>query len=352
MRNHSKLRLIASLILISSFVLPAAQADSTVTYLGGRFFALTITDDAGNEFTVTGSPDLIQNRMESIQSEFLALTAQITLGDSCRTQVCFKQEVNATTGETQLIALTEAEILARELEVAKRATRLQAILDSAGANYMTKAESIYAIPISAGGISQTIQGTPAQIASEVQRLRNDAELLKANTSVDPCAVETCYKTIVDLHWGLAPATTTTIPLTQEDLAQRAIDRNQAATRAEAVAAAAESGTAAPVYSFNFQTPNSSFGTSGTRDQLAATVAQLQERAAQAAANASNLANNPIVERNVIVDLHWGLAPATTTIEERTITGEERDARIAAANSEAASAQALADAASQALASIE
>jgi hypothetical protein len=94
--------------------------------------------------------------------------------------------------------------------------------------------------------------------------------------------------------------------------------------------------------------NTSFGTSGTREQLGATVAQLAERAASAAANASNLANNPIVERHVIVDLHWGLSPATTTVIEKEIAGAERDSRIASANTEAANAAALAQAAPQAL----
>jgi hypothetical protein len=219
---------------------------------------------------------------------------------------------------------------------------------------LAKATAIYAIPLSVSGSTQTIQGTPQQIAEQVQRLRGEAETLKTSVTVDPCSIETCYKTIVDLKWGLAPATTTTIPLTAEDLAQRAIDRNQAATRAEAIATAAEAGLAngpAPVYSLDVSANNSSFGTSGTREQLAATVAQLAERAASAAANASNLANNPIVERHVIVDLHWGLAPATTTVIEKEITGIERDSRIASANAEASNAAALAQAAQQALEAI-
>ena len=78
---------------------------------------------------------------------------------------------------------------------------------------------------------------------------------------------------------------------------------------------------------------------------------MQEQAAQAAANANNLANNPIVERNVIVDLHWGLEPATTTVEEKTLTGAERDNRIAQANDQATRAAELANAAAQQLAQI-
>ena len=201
-------------------------------------------------------------------------------------------------------------------------------------------------------MSRTIQGNLNQISEEVARLRFEAEALKSGQ--DPCLIETCYKTIVDLHWGLAPATTSTIPLTEEDLAQRAIDRNRQITQAEALASAAEEGLASgasPVYQFSVSLPNQSFGTSGTRQQLEATVRDLQERAAQALANASDLASNPIVERSVVVDLHWGLAPATTTITEREITGAERDQRIADANRQAENAQSLADAAAAALAEI-
>jgi hypothetical protein len=46
-----------------------------------------------------------------------------------------------------------------------------------------------------------------------------------------------------------------------------------------------------------------------------------------------------------------LAPATTTVIEKEITGAERESRIASANTEAANAAALAQAAQQALEAI-
>jgi hypothetical protein len=269
-------------------------------------FQLVLTDDSGSKISYSGTYEQIQTQISQLLEQAIALASQVQLGDSCRITACYKKIVNASTGEETILPLSEAEIVNRELEVAKTATRYQALIESAGSNYLAKATAIFAIPVSVSGSTQTIQGTPQQIAEQVQRLRSEADALKANSSIDPCTVETCYKTIVDLHWGLSPATTTTIPLSAEDLAQRAIDRNQVATRAEAIASAAESGLAsgpAPVYRMDVASNNTFFGTSGTREQLAATVAQLAERAASAAANASNLANNPIVERHVIVDLH-------------------------------------------------
>jgi hypothetical protein len=348
-----KRRILGTLALVSLFTsftaLTVANAETEIRYAGSNTYYLVITDDAGNELAIAGTQDQLKTRVEQLQQEALQLAAQVQLGDGCRTTICYKLEVNATTGEEKMIPLTEEEILAREIEVAQRAIRVQSFVSAAGSDYASRAEAIYAIPISAGGSTQTIQGTQSQIAEQIQKLRAEADSYR--NSVDPCAIETCYKTIVDLHWGLAPATTTTIPLTAEDLAQRAIDRQNQATRAEAVANAAESGAASPVHTLSVSTPNSSFGTSGTRDQLAATVAQLREQANQAAANASNLANNPIVERHLIVDLHWGLAPATETIIEKTLTGAERDQRISDANNQAAQAEALAAAAEQALSEI-
>lgn len=328
-----------------------AYAESELRYSGFNMFQLVLTDDSGNKVTYSGTYDQIQTQVTALQERAIQLASQSQLGDNCRITSCFKKEVNATTGEERLTQLSEEEIINRELFVAKEAIRYKALMESVGDNFRARATAIYAIPLNVSGGTQTIQGTPQQITEQVQKLRIEADRLKASVAVDPCSIETCYKTIVDLHWGLAPATTTTIALTSEDLAQRAIDRNREAVRAESIATAAESGLAngpAPVYSIDVSSRNSSFGTSGTREQLAATVAQLVERAASAAANANNLANNPIVERHVIVDLHWGLAPATTTVIEKEITGAERESRIASANSEAANAAALAQAAQQAL----
>jgi hypothetical protein len=283
-----------------------ANAESVLRYSGFNMFHLVLTDDSGSQISYSGTYEQIQTQISQLQEQAIALASQVQLGDSCRITACYKKIVNASTGEESILPLSEAEIVNRELEVARTASRYQALIESAVSNYLAKATEIYAIPLSVAGSTQTIQGTPQQIAEQVQRLRGEVDALKANSSIDPCTVETCYKTIVDLHWGLSPATTTTIPLSAEDLAQRAIDRNQVATRAEAIASAAESGLAsgpAPVYRMDVASNNTFFGTSGTREQLAATVAQLAERAASAAANASNLANNPIVERHVIVDLH-------------------------------------------------
>lgn len=317
-----------------------------------KVYELVLQDNDGNPFRIFGTQDQIKAQVEKLQAEAISLSVTVALGDNCRIQACYKQVVDVSKGTTELILLSEAEIVQRESEVANRAIRIQSLVESAGSDYQVRADAIFAIPINAGGSSRTIQGSISQITAEVARLRAEADSLKVGE--DPCAIETCYKTIVDLHWGLAPATTTTIPLTAEDLAQRAIDRNRQAAQAEALAQAAESGLnegASQVYQVSVTTPNQSYGTSGTRSQLAEQVRQLQEQANAARNNAENLASNPIVERHLIVDLHWGLAPATETIIEREITGAERDARIADANAQAANAQALADAAAAALADI-
>ena len=350
MRRKLQLPRLTLLIALLT-ALPSAPAFAVTdpTASDRALYMLALLDDAGNEILVTGTREEIDSQIVKFQEEAISLAAAVSLGDDCRVKACFKTVVDLSTGITQTLALTEDEILQREVDTAQRALRAQALVNSAGNNYRVRSEAIYAIPISAAGISQTIQGTPAQIADQILQLRAQADSLK--NGIDPCSIETCYKTIVDLHWGLAPATTTTIPLTAEDLAQRAVDRQNASNRAEAIAVAAESGTAAPVHTLSVSTPNSGFGTSGTRDQLAATVAQLREQANQAAANASNLANNPIVERHLIVDLHWGLAPATETVIEKTLTGAERDQRITDANNQAAAAEALAAAAEQALSQI-
>lgn len=341
---------VTAVAVLTFFAPSSAVADP----YGGYYLlqTLNLVDETGNSYSITGTSDQISAKMTEIQNDALRLAAQVALGDNCRIQSCYKTVVNVATGVTETIALTEAEILQRELETARQATRAQALLDSAGGNYQVKATTVYAIPIVTANSSQTIQGTPAQIADQVKDLRARADALK--NEADPCATTVCYKTIVDLNWGIGPSTTSTIPLTAEDLAQRATDRANQAAQAEAVAKAAENGLVngpSPVYSLSVNLPNQGFGTSGTREQLAAVVAQLREQAANAAVNANNLANNPIVERNVIVDLHWGLAPATTTIEEKTLTGTERDNRIAQANDQATRAQELADAAAAQLAQI-
>jgi hypothetical protein len=340
------------LLAIALFPVHSAHADTPTPTSDSKIYRITLEDDQGNEVKLVGTITKIKRKIARLQQKATTLAAAVTLGDNCRVEACFKQVVDVSKGTTELVPLNEAEILQRELDTAREAARVQALVDSAGENFQVRADAVLAIPIKVAGSSMTIQGSLEEIASQVSRLRAEADSLK--DQVDPCSIQICYKTIVDLHWGLAPATTTTIPLTPEDLAQRATDRNRQAAQAEAVAVAAEAGMAAgasPVYQVSVSSSNRSFGTSGTRDQLVEQVRQLQAQAEQAATNASNLANNPIVERHLIVDLHWGLRPPTETIVEREITGAERDARVAAANSEAANAQALADAAAAALAEI-
>jgi hypothetical protein len=151
--------------------------------------------------------------------------------------------------------------------------------------------------------------------------------------------------LVDLHWGNSPATTTVLPLSAEDLAQRARDRSAAATQARAIADAAASSVAEPILSLSVNTPNQGFGTSGTRSQLEATVRDLEQRAADAAAHAQD----PCAAggcTKVIVDLHWGLQPPTTTILPLDAADIAQRATDAAAN--AARAAELASAARAAL----
>lgn len=313
---------------------------------------LRLIDNEGNEFTLSGTHGKIQEEINKLQEESIALAATLTLGDNCRISICYKTVVDVSTGQSSIVPFTEEEIQFREASISKRAIQVNSFLQSIGEDFLIKTEPVFAIPINAGGFSTTIQGTLQDISRQVDELKARAENLR--NSIDTCMIETCYKTIVDLHWGMAPATTTTIPLTEEDLAQRALDRSRQIEQADALASAAATRLnegASPVYSLSVSTTNRGFGTTGTREQLIQVVNELQARAAQARQNAEQLASGPIIERGVVVDLHWGLSPATTTEYEREITGAERDQRIADANRRAQEDLELASAAEKALSEI-
>lgn len=341
-----------AVMCLASFCLSPVHAAPAPDYESLRVLELNLTDNDGNAFVIRGTYDEIAKKISDLQAEAISLAATISLGDNCRVNTCYKTVVNVSTGETQVLPFTEDEILAREESIVKRAGQVISYLEAIGNDFRVKTEPIFAIPINAGGISTTIQGNIEDINRQVMELRARADELR--NSVDLCAVQTCYKTIVDLNWGMGPSTTTTIPLTQEDLAQRAIDRARQIEQADAVASAAASRLsegASAVYSISISTTNRGFGTSGTREQLAQVVSDLQARALQARQSADQLASGPIIERGIVVDLHWGLAPATTTEYEREITGAERDQRIADANRQAQEELELATAAEKALSEI-
>lgn len=312
------------------------------TYGGEGTFALQVQTDDGQELSLFGTIKGIADTVTKLQVEALELQARVEIGDNCRVTTCYKSVVDATTGEQQTLALTEDEIKARESFAQNRLLQVSKVLTAVGDNYTSKLEPVLAIPINAGGSSFTIQGTVAQISKQIQDLKNRVNELQ--DQADPCALTTCYKTIVDIAAG----TVETIPLSAADLAQRAVDRVNELQRAIAVAQAAEnnSGNASQVYQLSVETANQGFGTSGTRAQLEQVVRDLQERAAQAAANAA--AVDPCAAGGCSA-VEVNATTGVTTIRE--LTASELAMRETMRAQEAARTAELAAAAAAALANI-
>lgn len=309
-----KLRLLTSFVLVGALAIfsgSGATAAGTKTWMkAGKTYTISVTASDGSVYKITGTKKKIEIALARLEKKAAALAAAAATADSCRTNLCVNKIVNATTGEVTEVAFTEAEIAAREAATLANATRQIELASAARAKFSSVgATDVLGIPISVNGSSMTLTGTADELTSRVAELQRAAVEAEAAMETDPCAAGGCTKTIVDLHWGNAPATTTVLPLSAEDLAQRARDRAAAATQARAVADAAAGAVAEPILSLSINTPNQGFGTSGTRSQLEATVRDLEQRAAEAAANANNGCNSCF---DRIVDLHWGLAPQTVT----------------------------------------
>jgi hypothetical protein len=273
-----------TLFSLTFFSCSTAFADNELrpTYGGEATFALEVESDDGSQLALFGTINAIKESVTRLQVEALELQARLEISDNCRVATCFKTVVDVTTGVQQTLALTEEEIKEREFFSQSRLLQISKVLTAVGDDYTSKLEPVLAIPINAGGSSFTIQGTVAQISKQIQDLKN--RVTELQDQADPCSLTTCYKTIVDIAAG----TVETIPLSLNDLAQRATDRVNELQRAIAVAEAAENnaGSASPVYQLSVETQNQGFGTSGTRAQLEQVVRDLQERAAQAAASAA------------------------------------------------------------------
>ena len=329
---------------LSFFGTSTAYADDQFrpTYGGEGTFALQVQSDDGQAISLFGTIKGIAETVTKLQVEALELQARVEIGDNCRVTTCFKSVVDASTGIQQTLELTEDEIKARELFAQNRLLQVSRVLTAVGDNYTSKLEPVLAIPINAGGSSFTIQGTVEQISRQIQDLKN--RVTELQDQADPCSLTTCYKTIVDIAAG----TVETIPLSATDLAQRAVDRVNELQRAIAVAQAAESnsGSASQVYQLSVETSNQGFGTSGTRAQLEQVVRDLQERAAQAAANAA--AADPCATGGCNA-VEVNATTGVTTIRE--LTASELAMRETMRANEAARTAELAAAAAAALANI-
>lgn len=335
--------LVVTAIAVFTFfsITTASGAENTTS---GKKITISVTAEDGTVWKFSGTKTQVERALRKLNSEAAVLAARAATVDPCRVTVCINKTVNLATGITTEIPMTEAEIVLREANTLALANKNIELAALARTKYLGEgASDVLGIPINVNGTSMTITGTAAEIASQVSELQRRAVEAEAAIEADPCAVGGCTKTIVDLHWGNAPATTTVLPLSGEDLAQRATDRSAAATRARAIADAAAGSSPEPIIAISVQTPNQGFGTSGTRSQLETTVRELESRAAQAAASAAAGCTGCF---DRVVDLHWGLAPATTTDIPFSPERIAQHAADAAAN--AASAAALATAAREAL----
>ena len=341
MKNTKQLTVaIAALLILTAS--PAANSTSKNT--AGKKITISVTALDGTILKISGTRAQVERKLLRLERQAVVLAERAAAADPCRTTLCINKVVDVSTGVTTETALTEAEIAIREATVLAEASKKIELATLARAKYIgAGAADVLGIPISVNGTSMTITGTAAEISAQVSELQRQAIEAEAAIEVDPCAAGGCTKTIVDLHWGNAPATTTVLPLSAEDLAQRAIDRSASATRARAIADAAASSVPEPIIAISVQTPNQSFGTSGTRSQLEATVRDLETRAAQAAESAAAGCTGCF---DRVVDLHWGLAPATVTDIPFSPERIAQHAADAAANT--ASAAALAAAAREAL----
>ncbi len=340
-KNLAYLALSSALVV---FPASAAFAENELrpTYGGEATFALEVNSEDGSQLALIGTVNAIKETVTRLQVEALELQARIEIGDNCRVTTCFKTVVDVASGEQQTLALTEEEIKARETFSQSRLLQVSKVLTAVGDGYTSKLEPVMAIPINAGGSSFTIQGTVAQISKQIQDLKN--RVTELQDQADPCSLTTCYKTIVDIAAG----TVETIPLSLNDLAQRATDRVNELQRAIAVAEAAENnaGGASPVYQLSVETQNQGFGTSGTRAQLEQVVRDLQERATQAAANAA--AADPCAAGGC-TSVEVNATTGVTTI--RDLTASELAMRETMRANEAARTAELAAAAAAALANI-
>lgn len=337
-------KILTSALAVLLILTSSPAANSTGKGSAGKKVTISVTAADGTVLKISGTRAQVERKLLKLEKQAVALAARAAAADPCRTTLCINKVVNVRTGVTTETALTEVEIASREAAVLAEASKKIELATLARAKYSgAGATDVLGIPISVNGTSMTITGTAEEISTQVSELQRKAIEAEAAIEVDPCASGGCTKTIVDLHWGNAPATTTVLPLSAEDLAQRALDRSASATRARAIADAAANSVPEPIIAISVQTPNQGFGTSGTRSQLEAAVRDLETRAAQAAESAAAGCTGCF---DRVVDLHWGLAPATVT--DIPFSPERIAQHAADAASNAANAAALATAAREAL----
>jgi hypothetical protein len=224
----------------------------------------------GVKSTITGTSAQIAIKLTELQIR--AVEKQV---DPCAAGGCTKIIVNATTGVTNILPLSAADLAQRATDIENRSVSARQMLDAA---VSAVAEPSLTLSVQLPNQSFGTSGTRAQLTEFVTGLeRRAAEF--AN-SVDLCAAGGCTKVEVNASTGV----TTVSPLSAADLAQRATDRTAAASSAAEAAAAARGalGNAEPTLTLSVQLPNQGFGTSGTRAQLEEVVRGLESRAAAAA----------------------------------------------------------------------
>jgi len=222
----------------------------------------------GINSTISGTSAQIAIKLTELQ-----ISAVEKKVDPCAAGGCTKIIVNATTGVTNVLPLSTKDLAQRAADIENRSVSARQMLDAA---VSAVAEPSLTLSVQLPNQSFGTSGTRAQLTEFVTGLeRRAAEF--AN-SVDPCAAGGCTKVEVNASTGV----TTVSPLSEADLAQRAVDRTAEASRsAEAASAAREAlGNAEPTLTLSVQLPNQGFGTSGTRAQLEEVVRGLESRAAE------------------------------------------------------------------------
>jgi hypothetical protein len=264
--NRKKLLLLSIALvfsLISSQTAYSAPKKST-----GKKTTIIVEIDGVKPLKITGTKKQVDEKIKKLEAEALALVQQAIRGDSCRVTVCTKIDKDEKSGNTIERPLTDTEIAIIESKALIKAIQKVELVKLA---QKQNSGVQMVIPISVDGVDSTISGTAAQIAIKLTELQTKA----SDKQIDPCAAGGCTKIIVNATTG----ETTVLPLSAEDLAQRAKDIEDRTISARKMLEAAASAEPEPSLTLSVQLPNQSFGTSGTRAQLEEFVKELESRAA-------------------------------------------------------------------------
>jgi hypothetical protein len=228
----------------------------------------------GVSSTITGTAAQIAVQLTELQTN--AVEKQI---DPCAAGGCTKMIVNATTGVTNVLPLSAADLAQRAKDTEDRSTSARKMLEAA---LSAEAEPSLTLSVQLPNQSFSTSGTRSQLEEFVKGLESRAA--EYSNSVDPCAAGGCTKVEVNASTGV----TTVSELSAADLAQRSAAAVASANSAAAAASAARESlaNAEPTLTLSVELPNQGFGTSGTRLQLEQVVRDLESRAAAAAERAA------------------------------------------------------------------